>query len=131
MTMPARHISTSIARPSSAVYEFASDPRNLPLWAAGLTGSISNVDGEWIAESAMGSVRIQFAERNDFGVLDHTVTLSSGESFDNPMRTFPNDEGSEVVFTLFRQPDVDDAAFEADAAAIARDLATLKQLMES
>jgi hypothetical protein len=131
MTMPARHISTSIARPSSDVYEFASNPQNLPLWAAGLTGSIANVDGVWIAESGMGSVRIQFAEHNDFGVLDHTVTLASGESFDNPMRTFPNGDGSEVVFTLFRQPDVDDAAFEADAAAIARDLATLKALMES
>jgi len=131
MTMPTRHISTSIARPFSEVYEFTSDPRNLPLWAAGLTGSISNVDGEWIAESGMGRVRVQFAEPNEFGVLDHTVTLASGETFDNPMRTFPNGEGSEVVFTLFRRTDVDDAAFETDAAAIARDLATLKGLMES
>ena len=59
-------------------------------------------------------------------MLDHTVTLASGECFDNPMRTFANGEGSEIVFTLFRRTDVDDAAFETDAAAIARDLATLK-----
>ena len=66
MTMPARYISTSIARSSSAVYDFASDPENLPLWAAGLSGSISNIDGAWIAESGMGRVRVEFAEPERF-----------------------------------------------------------------
>jgi uncharacterized protein YndB with AHSA1/START domain len=31
-----QHISVSIARPPAEVYEFVSDPRNLPRWAAGL-----------------------------------------------------------------------------------------------
>jgi uncharacterized protein YndB with AHSA1/START domain len=31
-----RHISVDIARRPAEVYEFASDPRNLPRWAAGL-----------------------------------------------------------------------------------------------
>ncbi len=131
MTLPARYIGISIARPYQEVYEFASDPENLPLWAAGLSGSISNVDGAWIAECAMGSVWVEFVEANELGVLDHTVTLASGESFYNPVRTFPNDDGSEVVFTLFRQPGVGDDAFETDAAAISRDLVTLKRLLES
>ena len=130
MTLPARYISISIARPPREVYDFASNPENLPLWAAGLSGSISNVDGAWIAESGLGRVRVEFAPSNEFGVLDHTVTLASGESFYNPMRTFANGEGSEVVFTLFRRPGVDDEEFEADAAAVARDLATLKGILE-
>jgi hypothetical protein len=130
MTLPARYISTSVARSFREVYDFASNPENLPLWAAGLSGSISNIDGEWIAESGMGSVTVEFAVPNEFGVLDHTVTLASGESFYVPMRTFANGEGSEIVFTLFRQRDVDDEAFEADAAAVARDLATLKGILE-
>lgn len=130
MTLPAHYISTSIARDFREVYAFASNPENLPLWAAGLSGSISNIDGAWIAESVMGSVRVDFAPPNGFGVLDHTVRLASGESFYNPVRTFANGEGSEVVFTLFRQTDVDDEAFEADAAAVARDLASLKGILE-
>jgi uncharacterized protein YndB with AHSA1/START domain len=32
----AHQISIAIARPPADVYEFASDPRNLPRWAAGL-----------------------------------------------------------------------------------------------
>jgi hypothetical protein len=128
--MPSRYISTSIARTPREVYDFASNPENLPLWAAGLSGSISNVDGAWIAESGLGSVRVEFAPRNEFGVLDHTVTLATGESFYNPVRTFANGEDSEIVFTLFRRPEVDDEEFQADAAAIARDLATLKGILE-
>jgi hypothetical protein len=130
MTLPARYISTSIARPPREVYDFASNPENLPLWAAGLSGSISNVDGAWIAESGLGRARVEFAPSNEFGVLDHTVTFASGESFYNPVRTFANGEGSEVVFTLFRRPGVDDEEFEADAAAVARDLAALKGILE-
>lgn len=130
MTLPAHYISTSIARTFREVYDFASNPENLPLWAAGLSGSISNIDGSWIAESGMGRVRVEFAPPNQFGVLDHTVTLATGESFYNPLRTFANGEGSEIVFTLFRRPGVDDAEFEADAAAVTRDLATLKGILE-
>jgi len=131
MTLTARHIGTSIARPCREVYAFASNPENLPLWAAGLSGFIAKIDGEWVAESPMGSVKVEFVAANDLGVLDHTVTLPSGESLYNPLRVVPNAEGSEIVFTLFRQPGVTGEEFEADAAAVARDLAALKGLLES
>ena len=49
-----KHISVSIDRAPAEVYAFASDPRNLPLWAKGLSGSIANVGGEWVAESPLG-----------------------------------------------------------------------------
>ena len=33
------------------------------------------VNEDWIAESPMGTVKVKFAEKNQFGVLDHDVTL--------------------------------------------------------
>jgi len=45
MTFKAKHISVSINRSADHVYEFASNPENLPKWAAGLSGSIQN--GQW------------------------------------------------------------------------------------
>jgi len=48
-TFKSKHISISIDRPAEQVYEFASNPENLPKWAAGLSGSIKNVNGDWIA----------------------------------------------------------------------------------
>jgi hypothetical protein len=78
MTFMAKHISVSINRPAAQVYEFASNPENLPKWAAGLSGSIKKVNEDWVAEAPMGTVKVKFAEKNKFGVLDHDVTLSSG-----------------------------------------------------
>ena len=48
----------------------------------------------------------------------------------NPLRVLADGDGCEVVFTLRRQPGMDDEAFDADAAAIRRDLATLRRLLE-
>jgi hypothetical protein len=125
-----QHISVSINRPADQVYEFAANPENLPLWAAGLSGSIGQVNGEWIAESPMGRVTIELVPTNAFGVLDHYVTVPSGTKFYNPMRVFPNDDGSEVVFTVYQRSGVSDESFAEDAQAVARDLETLKTLLE-
>jgi hypothetical protein len=130
MTFRAQHISVSIDRSAEEVYAFASNPENLPQWAAGLSAGIRNVDGEWIAESPMGTVKIDLVGRNPYGVLDHDVTLPSGETFYNPMRVFPNEDGSEVVFTLYERPGMSEQEVAEDAAAIRADLAKLKALLE-
>ena len=130
MTFFPRHISVSINRPAVEVYEFTSHPENLPKWAAGLSGSIRKVGGDWISDSPMGSVKVRFADRNPYGVLDHDVVLPSGETIHNPMRVFPNGDGSELVFTLYRRPGMSEQMFLEDAAAVAKDLNAVKTLLE-
>ena len=130
MTFKSRHISVSIKQSADQVYEFASNPENLPKWASGLSGFIKNVNGDWVAESPMDKVKIEFAVQNIFGVLDHDVTLSSGEKFYNPMRVFPNNDGSELIFTLYLRPGMTDQVFAEDAATVAKDLQKLKTLLE-
>ncbi|HEX3647884.1 MAG TPA: SRPBCC family protein [Pseudonocardiaceae bacterium] len=130
MTSESRHVSTSIDRPAADVYHYAADPTNLPAWAPGLTSSVELVDGRWTAESPMGRIVIDFAPRNDFGVLDHHVTVASGETFHNPMRVIGNGDGCDVVFTVRRQAGMTDAEFDRDAAAVRADLDRLKEMME-
>ena len=125
-----RHVSISINNSTEKVYEFASDPENLPKWAAGVGGSIKNVNGEWIADSPMGMVKIKFADKNKCGILDHDVTLPSGETFYNPMRVFPNKDGSELIFTLYQRPGMSDRDFRKDEEQIKTDLEKLKDLVE-
>ena len=48
----------------------------------------------------------------------------------NPMRVFPNNDGSELVFTLYHRPDVSDQEFAEDAKSVEKDLAKLKALLE-
>ena len=126
-----QHVSISIQRSPADVYEFASDPRNLPCWAAGLARSeVRREEDEWIADAPFGKVRVKFAQRNPYGVLDHDVRLESGVIIHNPMRVVPNGEGSEFIFTLIRQPGMSDEKFAADRAAVEKDLRTLKELLE-
>lgn len=130
MTFKSYHVSVSINRPADKVYEFVSNPENLPLWASGLGESITFVNGEWICDSPVGKIKVEFVEKNSFGILDHFVTLQSGEIFYNPMRVFPNDAGSELVFTLFHRPEMSDELFAEDLMAIKKDLETVKNLLE-
>jgi hypothetical protein len=131
MAIESQHLSVFIRRSVTAVYEYASDPANLPEWAEGLSAGIEEVDGEWVSISPMGRVTVEMAEPNNFGVLDHWVTTLDGDVFYNPMRVIECEGGCEVVFSLRRQPGMSDDAFEADAIAIVTDLATLKGILEN
>jgi hypothetical protein len=125
-----RHVSVAIARSPEDVYRFAADPEHFPVWASGAARSIRKVDGVWWAESPMGRIAISFAPSNEFGVIDHDVTLPSGAKVHNAMRVLPNGTGSEVVFSLFQLPGVSDDQFERDAQWVARDLESLKRALE-
>jgi len=130
-----RHVSVWIDAPPDTVYDFAADPATWGQWAAGLAegGLRRTVDG-WVADSPMGRVSVEFAPANVFGVLDHVVRLPSGETVYNPLRVVPGGVGvarSEVVFSVRRRPGMSEAEFEADAAAVAADLATLRRLVET
>ena len=64
MVFESAHVSTSIDRPAADVYAYASDPRNLSSWAAGLAHQpVELVDGAWVVESPMGRVTVRFAPR--------------------------------------------------------------------
>ena len=128
--LAARHLSVSIARPSAEVYAYASDLARLPEWAADLSGSIRHEDGRWLADSPMGQVEVRMTPPNEHGVLDHEVLLPDGTVSFNPLRVVPNQEGSEVIFTLYRRDGMTDAEVDADADAILRDLTTLKGGLE-
>lgn len=128
--MRSRHVSTVIAATPDDVYAFAAEPENLPKWAAGLAEAEVKRDGDLlVVESPMGQVTVKFVPPNDFGVLDHDVTLPTGAVVTNPLRVLAHPEGSEVVFTL-RQLGMNDEDFERDAAMVMADLARLKGILE-
>jgi hypothetical protein len=131
MVFESTHVATTIERSADEVYAYVSDPRNLSAWAGGLAERDAElVDGEWVIESPMGRVVVAFAPSNPYGVLDHDVTLPSGETVSNPVRVIPNGDGCDVVFTVHRRTGVSAAELAADANAVAADLATLRDLMQ-
>jgi len=56
-----------INRTAADVYAYASNPANLPAWAPGLLRSVERVDGQWVADSDMGRILLDWAPDNPFG----------------------------------------------------------------
>lgn len=127
--LPARHIGATIDRPFDEVSAFLGDPANWPLWAKGLGRLEREADGTWHATQPDGTTAIiVFSPPNDHGVFDHRVTLADGRIIEVPIRLLRNNRGCEIVLTLYRQPEMDDAMFEKDAAMVREDLNLLAHL---
>jgi hypothetical protein len=135
--MPAevRHLSVHIARAWRAVYDYACVPEHFPEWASGLGSGLRRIgagsENVFIVAAPEGEARVRFSPRNDYGVLDHWVTLPDGRTVYIPLRVIANGDGAEVMLTLIRQPRMSDADFARDADWVLRDLNRLKALLES
>jgi hypothetical protein len=125
-----RTLSVSIGCHPSKVYEFVSNPENLPKWAKGLGKSVRKIDGDWTVDTPQGPVKVRFAEKNNLGVLDHYVTTTQGVEVYVPLRVISNGAGSEVLFTLFRLPEMSDEHYVEDQQLVEQDLRTLKVILE-
>ncbi|HXV19600.1 MAG TPA: hypothetical protein VD811_01255 [Desulfuromonadales bacterium] len=128
--LPSRTLSVSIRCSPDKAYEFVTNPQNLPKWAQGLGRSVRKQGSDWMVDTPQGPMKIRFADQNRFGVMDHYVTTPSGVEVYVPMRVLANGSGSEVIFTLFRLPDMSDARYAEDMQLVERDLRTLKNLLE-
>ncbi len=127
---PSVTLSISIASPPSAVASFVADPRNLPQWAGGFCRSVRQVGDEWRVDTAEGEVGLRFSGPVEHGILDHVLTLSPDLQVQVPMRVVPNEEGSEVLFTLFRPPAMTEHRLQQDIALVTADLEKLRELLE-
>jgi hypothetical protein len=130
MMLASRTLSISIERHPNKVYEFVSNPENIPKWAKGLGKSVRKQGTYWIVDTPQGPMKFRFVERNNFGVLDHYVTTASGIDVYVPMRVLANGTGSEVLFTVFRLPDMTDEKYAEDMKLVEQDLQILKDLLE-
>jgi len=129
-TVESRTMTVRFDRPFDQVYEFLANPANWNQWAFGLGKNIRRSNDGWIADSGGGVAQVRFTPRNSFGVVDHTVIRPSGHRVYVPMRLIVNGEGCELLFTLYREPNMSDAQFASDAGFVQRDLGELKRLLE-
>jgi hypothetical protein len=127
----ARKLSVWINRSAADAYDLLCVPENFPKWASGLGTSLRQAAGNWVVETPEGPATVHFSERNAYGVLDHSVRLPRGGSVYVPLRVVAKGDGCELVLTLFRQPEMSDEKFAADAEWVMRDLLVAKRILEA
>jgi hypothetical protein len=131
MIVESRTLGVSVDRNADDVCAFVSNPENLPQWAPAFCKSVRRAGEDWIVETPDGPVKIRFVDSNPFRVADHYVSPRPGVEIYVPMRVVANRSGgSEVIFTLFRQPDMTQEQFRRDIEMLTRDLGALKRALE-
>jgi len=130
MMLEAMTLEIAIACPFDRAYSFAHRPENFPRWAAGLSSDLHRQDDRWVAPTPEGDATVRFSPHNSYGILDHWVAIPGRSEVYIPIRFIENGEGTEVLFTLFRLPEMDEDAFARDAALVRKDLAALKAVLE-
>ena len=130
-TLESRTLTVSIRSEADTVYQFVTNPENLPVWASAFCQSIRRVDAGWVMQTAAGEMKVRFVPPNEFRVADHFVSPAPGVEIYVPMRVLANGSDSEVVFTLFRSPGMPSEKFAKDIELVGRDLQTLKRKLES
>ncbi|MGC2308928.1 MAG: hypothetical protein WA461_11030 [Nitrososphaeraceae archaeon] len=123
-------MNTSINSNPQIVYDFVSNLENLPRWASNTFPSIKEVNGEWVVDTSQGQNKVMLAERNNFGILDHYVKLTSGVEVYVPMRVVKNGDGSEIMLTVFQTPEMTDERYAEDIKTVEKDLNHLKTIIE-
>jgi hypothetical protein len=123
-------VHTSILAPAPAVVAFLSDMENWRAWAPWIR-SVARTGADWRLQTEAGPMTVHFVEPNALGVLDHEVTLASGETVMNSMRVVPNGGGSELVMVVFQSPTASAEQFARDVQAVTDDLARLKKAAEA
>ncbi|NML39736.1 SRPBCC family protein [Chitinophaga sp. G-6-1-13] len=133
MALPAQTLSITVLRPADDVYAYLSAPANFAIWAEGFGSQLAPTDtpGTWHFKMANGNnATAKFTPPNPFRIVDHYVYPGNGQEVFVPMRVVANGAGSEVLFTLFRQPDMTNEMLAKDKAAVLKDLGNLKKVLE-
>lgn len=128
--LESRTLTVSIACEADAVYQFISNPANLPQWATAFCQSIRQAGVDWVMQTPAGEMKVRFVPPNEFRVADHFVSPAPGVEVYVPLRVLANGSGSEVVFTLFRSSDMTQEKFSEDIKLVQQDLQTLKRVVE-
>ena len=130
--LPSQTVARTIPRNWVDLYETIWKPDYFPKWASGLShSSLVQESTHWKASGPDGVVKIRFTAHNPFGVMDHYVDSGFCKEVYVPMRVMANQEGAQVLITVFRQPLMSDEKFAKDVAWVTQDLETLYTLLTS
>ena len=128
--LSSRTLSLTIPRHWLDLYETIWKPEFFPKWASGLTSSTLEPEGNrWRARGPQGTVKIRFTPHNPFGVMDHWIDTGFGKEIYMPMRVIANEQGAEVIVTVYRQPLTSEEKFKQDIEWVSKDLEKLNQIL--
>jgi hypothetical protein len=123
--------SISIDAHPAWVFEYVSNPANLPEWSRSFCLSVAQQDDAWIIETPHGPVQVFIQAYPDSGVVDQYLFPAPDVQVLIPMRVVPHGEGTEFIFTLFQPDDISETDYLQEIEWVEQELLILKHVLES
>jgi len=120
----------SIATGGARVFDFVSNPENLPVWAKGFCTSIRREEGRWVISSPGGEIALGMTTDAKLGVVDFHLSPAPGIESVAASRVVHAGEGCAYIFTFHQTPGLPDEVFENQKRSLGGELTILKELME-
>jgi uncharacterized protein YndB with AHSA1/START domain len=120
--------SIAIEAPPQQVYRFIADATNIPRWAPAFATAISPRGEHWVASTPGGDAEVVVISHQDAGTVD--IVSADDQTRGAFARVIPNGPLSEVLFTLFFEPETPEEAIVAQMSVVEDELTSIRQLVQ-
>ena len=122
-------VSVTIKAKPQDVYDFVSDINHWPQFSE-FAPAVTQKESHWIVHSPQGDVILKTNFNRELLILDHEVTVPSGQKVLIPYRVVPNEKGSELIMTNFQAPGDSDKAYAEQMDWMKKELHTIKAILD-
>jgi len=123
-------LSVPISAVPKDVFDFVSNPANMPRWAVNFCRGVRRDGDRWLVTTSDGEMETVVESNAEYGVVDFRWRPAPSVEAIAPSRVIPNGEATEYVFTLFQAPDMTIEQFQAGQDSLQEELNVLKRLLE-
>jgi len=115
---------------AASVFEFVSNPENLPKWAGGYFKGVYRDQDGWALETDLGRMALDVQADARTGLVDFHIQPPIPIKITASCKVTAAGSSSHLTFTHYQIPFLPPKYFERQKQEIAKSLSVLKQLME-
>ncbi len=125
--MRSETVTTVIAAPQTAVFEYVSDIEKLPEWATEFARELKRDGEDYKVVNGLGEFYFEIKADPRTGVVDMFAGPSKGQMAIFPTRAVGLPDGSTAFsFTMFQGPDMADELFESQHQSLKREFTNIE-----
>ena len=128
--MRSKTVTTVLDAPPEKVFDYMSDPRNLPEWATEFARELIEKDGTYKVRNNLGEFVFEIRADAATGIIDMFAGPSADQMAVFPTRVVEMPDGrSAYSFTMFKGPEMPDELFDSQHESLKREFANIERLL--
>ena len=126
--MRSETVTTVLAAPRDAVFDYVSDIEHLPEWATEFARELKREGEDYKVVNGLGEFYFEIRADPHTGVIDMFAGPTKEEMAVFPTRAVLLPDGrTAYTFTMFQAPDMPDELFEAQRESLRREFANIEK----